>query len=89
MFNECLYVIKTRLNFTSNFFFDHNSPIIKILMQEYIRCTISEILKPFEKLEQDFFGRCCGKFPEAMEQLNRWFCFFPDGMLQTEIRVLF
>ena len=49
MFNECLYVIKTRLNFTSNFFFDHNSPIIKILMQEYIRCTISEILKPFEK----------------------------------------
>ena len=40
-------------------------------------------------MEQDFFGRSCGKFPEAMEQLNRWCCFFPDGLLQTEIPVLF
>ena len=39
-------------------------------------------------MEQGFLGCSRGKFPEAMEQLKRWFCFFfSDGMLQTEIRV--
>ena len=40
-------------------------------------------------MEQDFFGRSCSKFPEAMEQLKSGSVFFSGRNAPTEIRVPF